>query len=233
LNYRNFAHEQKDVLAPNFALAQPPANIANPLTENSLDHRISIGFQLGTSLLYDVSKKTKFKAGIDFNYTGYNIHAYSVHPVATNILVQTSYDQPYYVNAVSNYSSTPGSSPVNLQNQQLQVSFPLGFDFVLAQSGNFKLSAGTNIQPSYLIVGTAYVASADKKNYVSQSSLLRKWNMSTGFETFASFKTSNSLTMHIGPQFKYQLLSSYKKAFPHQEHLFDFGINFGISKSLR
>jgi hypothetical protein len=74
---------------------------------------------------------------------------------------------------------------------------------------------------------TAYVISTDYKNYAEVPSLTRKWNINTGFETFAGFSIGNT-NWRVGPQVRYQTMSSFKKKYPVEEHLFDFGLKMGI-----
>jgi hypothetical protein len=37
----------------------------------------------------------------------------------------------------------------------------------------------------------------------------------------------------MGPQMRYQLLSSYKEDYPIREHLVDYGFKIGIQKTLK
>lgn len=205
-----------------------------PAPAKSLDHRLAIGFELGGSMIQELNKSVKITAGLQFNYAGYNIKAYSVHPVMATITLNNEITGLQYPHSeISNYSNIKGSNPVILHNQQLQVSLPVGTEVKLFGNKNFQVNVGAIIQPSYVISGIAYLPSIDKRNYLLQSELLRKWNVSTAIETFASFKASNSLTMHIGPQLRYQLLSTYNNKYPAKEHLIDYGIKFGVSKTIK
>jgi hypothetical protein len=234
LSYRDLARELVTVVPPAASLA-PGAGPSNPSVayHHPLDHRKAIGFELGGSVLYDLSKKTKLRAGLQFNYSGYNIHAYKIHPTATTYILQSETGMGYYAHAVSSYSSIPGGKSAILSNRQLQVSLPVGVEFELAQKSKVTWNAAASLQPSYMVVGTAYVASADKRNYISESSLLRNWNVSSALETFVSVKTSSSLTMHLGPQVRYQLISSFRDLYPQKQHLLDFGFKIGVSKKLK
>ena len=51
--------------------------------------------------------------------------------------------------------------------------------------------------------------------------------MNAGFEVFAA-NTSGKIKWRIGPQVRYQTMSSFKKKYPVMEHLFDFGLKLGI-----
>ena len=69
--------------------------------------------------------------------------------------------------------------------------------------------------------------STDYKNYVEVPQLIRRWNISTSFETFAGYSTGK-INWKIGPQVRYQLLSSFQQKYPVKEHIFDFGLKVGI-----
>jgi len=57
--------------------------------------------------------------------------------------------------------------------------------------------------------------------------LIRKWNVNSSFETFAAYSTGK-INWKVGPQVRYQLLSSFQEKYPVKEHLFDFGLKVGI-----
>ena len=79
-----------------------------------------------------------------------------------------------------------------------------------------------------VIKSNAYILSSDGKNYVNDPDLLRKLNMSSNFGFFVSF-TSAKFKWQIGPNVRYQWLSTYKKDYTVKEHLIDYGIRIGIS----
>ena len=70
--------------------------------------------------------------------------------------------------------------------------------------------------------------SADADNYISETPLLRKWNMNAAVETFVTFKPSSGVTLSVGPQLRYQLLSTYKKEYNYTEKLYNIGVKIGL-----
>jgi hypothetical protein len=89
--------------------------------------------------------------------------------------------------------------------------------------------AGT-VQPTYILKDRAFLISTDYKNYVEIPRLIRHWNINTSLETFISYTSRSAKTRwQIGPQVRYQVLSSFKKKYPVKENLFDFGLKVGIS----
>jgi hypothetical protein len=137
---------------------------------------------------------------------------------------------PYSISSISFYGNSPGAQ-LKLRNYSLQISLPVGFEYKLAGNNNVQLNAAATVQPSFVAVNKAYLLSSDNKNYLTQSTLSRKWNMSTNFGTYVSFN-SNKLNWQIGPQVRYQLFSSYTNAYRPAEHLIDYGIRVGVSRIL-
>ena len=87
--------------------------------------------------------------------------------------------------------------------------------------------AGT-LQPTYILSDKAYLISTDFKNYAEVPRLIRHVNLNTSFETFVNY-TSGKTNWQIGPQVRYQVLSSFQNKYPVKENLFDFGVKVGVS----
>ena len=102
----------------------------------------------------------------------------------------------------------------------------------MAGNENLQWNFGVTIQPTYVAGGKSYLISTDRRYYVKETSLLNKWNLNAGFETFLTFK-ANGLTYQIGPQFRTQLFSTNSKKFADEERLLNYGLKFGISKTIK
>lgn len=199
---------------------------------NSIIQKPSIGLEIGGGIISTVLKSVKLKTGLQLNFTQYNSEAFeNSHPVATSITMNTFIGQ-YQESRSTPYSNSDGISPVKLHNETFQVSIPMGMDIKIASLDNLQWSVGATIQPSYVIGGKSYLISSDKRNYIKESSLLNRWNLDAGFETFISYKT-NGLTLQFGPQFRKQLFTTNDKNYFIQEHLTNYGFKFGISKLIR
>ena len=100
--------------------------------------------------------------------------------------------------------------------------------------GNEKIqwNIGATIQPTFIAGGNNYLISSDKRNYVKEPSLLNKWNLNAGLETFITLK-SNGLTWQVGPQFRTQLFSTNSKQYIVEERLLNYGIKLGVSKIIQ
>jgi hypothetical protein len=84
------------------------------------------------------------------------------------------------------------------------------------------------IQPTYVLGDRAYLISTDYKNYSQVPWLMRRWNVNTSLETFVSYSTG-TLRWQVGPQVRYQLLSSFVEKYPVKENLFDYGLKIAVS----
>ena len=109
-------------------------------------------------------------------------------------------------------------------------SIPIGFAIKLSGNNKLEWFAGATVQPTFVMGGKAYLISADRRNYVVDASLIRKWNINTGFETYINYKF-DGFTLQAGPQFRYQLLSTYYKRYTVNENLSNVGLKLGIVKS--
>jgi hypothetical protein len=132
----------------------------------------------------------------------------------------------------SNYGNVLGSNFNRLNNKTIQVSIPIAFDYKLLGNDQIKWYLGASFQPSFVSSGNAYLLSSDYKYFVDDPSMIRKWNFNTSVETFASVKMSERFHFNIGPQFRYQMLSTYSKEYTFSEKLYNVGIKLGITKKL-
>jgi hypothetical protein len=90
------------------------------------------------------------------------------------------------------------------------------------------VGVATTVQPTYVLGDRAYLITTDYKNYAEVPWLMRRWNVNTNLETFVAYSTGK-LKWQVGPQVRYQLLSSFVNKYPVKENLFDFGLKVGIS----
>lgn len=205
-------------------------HLSDDKINNSVIHKARIGYEAGTEMSFNILKKLQFTTGLQLNYSGYNIKANNVHPIIATLILNSETQGQYNVySTMSHYGNSTGTEFTRLKNYSLQASLPIGLQYVFAANDNIKFSAAAAFQPSFIIASQAYLLSTDKKNYLTAPDLFRKWNMNTSFTTYVSF-TSNSFNWQIGPQMRYQLLSTYSKRYQDKEHLINYGIRVGISK---
>jgi hypothetical protein len=205
-------------------------NMADDKTNNSVLHKPKLGYEAGTEMTFNLLKKLQITTGFQMNYSGYNTKANSTHPTISTLMLHS--ETPGFFNAysiMSRYGNGTGTEFTTLKNYSLQASVPIGLQYVLGGNDNIKFITAAAFQPTFIIASRGYLLSSDKRNYITDTDLFRRWNMNTNLSTYVSF-ASNKLNWEIGPQVRYQLLSTYSNRYPVKENLINYGIRIGISK---
>jgi hypothetical protein len=205
-------------------------NFSDEEFNNSVNHKPKIGYEVGTAMSFKIHNKLEFTTGFQINYSGYNIKANNTHPIVSTLSLNTS--TPGFYNTystVSRYGNNTGTELTTLKNYSLQASLPIGLQYKFGGNDNVTFGAAASLQPSYIIASRGYLLSTDKRNYMTDPELFRNWNMNTSLSTYVTF-ASNSLNWQIGPQVRYQLLSTFSNRYPVKENLINYGIRVGISK---
>ncbi|GAO45117.1 hypothetical protein FPE01S_04_03600 [Flavihumibacter petaseus NBRC 106054] len=198
-----------------------------------VDHQPAIGFEFGGAFRYEASRSLVLKTGLQLNLTRYTIEAFAHTPEKATLTLNTAYGyQNDTLVATSNMRNFSGIHPERLQNQYLQIALPIGAELKLFGYSKFQVNLAGSLQPSYLLNANQYLLSSDFTNYVKEPSLIRRWNVATSIEAFFSYQ-SGDLRWQLGPQFRYNLLSTYKKEYPIKENLMEYGVKVGISKTIR
>lgn len=208
-------------------------SINNTDIENAVIQKPSFGVETGLALQYDLFKRVKVKVGVQLNYTRYNTHAFeNYHPVATSLTMNSDNNESVYeVFRTTPFSNKTGLSPVKLHNESYQISLPIGADLKLAAVDDIEWYVGATIQPTIVVYGRSFLLSTDRRNYVQDKSLLNRFNLNAGLETYISFKTSN-YTWQVGPQIRTQIFSTNTKLYSVEERLQNYGFKIAISKKL-
>ena len=194
-------------------------------------HKPALGFELGSSFLYRTSKHVNFKAGIQFNYSRYNIEAYSSYTEKATIALSPYWDADTMVSYTS-VRNLGGYAQQEIANQYFEVSMPIGIEVRLFGNEKLQLNVAGTVQPTYLLNRNSYLITTDYKNYTREPSLVRRWNVNAGVETYVAYNTG-TVRWQLGPQFRYQLLSSYVNKYPIKEYLMEYGFKIGVSKTIR
>ncbi len=201
--------------------------------KEEVNQNAAYNMEVGLALKYNLSEKLSLKMGVQFNSTNYVINAGQLfHPTQTTLLLENSNTGISNLEPHTSYYSNrqaPGNE-TRLFNKTTQFSLPLGLDYQIGKKRNISWYAGASIQPSYVAAGNANLLSADARNYVKMPSLLRTWNANTSFETFVSIETKAGFSVNVGPQFRYQLLSTYSNDYNYSEKLYNIGIKLGITR---
>lgn len=201
-------------------------NLPQQDPENAAIHRAATGFEAGVSVLFPAAKKIKFRTGLQFNYTHYNVNAFNAAPQLTTIRLNYS-----SIQRVTTLNNNYGYYAKDVANETFQISIPVGVEFKLAGKKKVQWDLATNIQPSYLLKASGYLLTNDLKNYVKAPDLLSHLNLNTSLETFIRWN-AGAFSLQAGPQLRYQLFSNARGEYPIREHLVDYGFRIGIVKPL-
>jgi hypothetical protein len=195
-------------------------------------HKPDMGLELGFAFKFPVARSIKLRTGLQFNVTRYDIKAFTYVPERATITLNSGPRGMDSLNTISRHRNLSGGRGRMdwIQNLYYQVSAPVGLEINLSGSKKTKFGIATTLQPTYVLGDRAYLISADYKNYSQVPWLMRRWNVNTSLETFVAYKTG-SVQWQVGPQVRYQLLSSFVEKYPVKENLFDFGLKVGVSLS--
>lgn len=207
---------------------------ANADINNVISQKPGFGIEAGAGLTYAFAKRLQLKAGLQFNYTNYNIDADQTnHPIITTILLNDPVTGYSYsaarTSTTSNVYNSTALQPVTLHNRTYQISIPVGLAYKLSSEKNADWFAGLSAQPTYVFGGNAHLISSDLKSYVSDPSSISSWNLNLGFETYMNFKLG-SYNLQVGPQVRYQVYSTYRKDVALIEKPYAVGLKFGFTK---
>jgi hypothetical protein len=220
---RNFFQYSQYSLSTNAAFARDVKDVVN--------HRPAMGFELGTAMFYPLGKRLNFKAGIQANYNQYQIKAFSSVPEIATYSVNSITSGAAPLSAMSTYRNNGGLSPATIQNEHYMVSLPIGLEYRVSGTNKLNLSVGSTIQPTYVFANYSYLLSSNLQNYAKEPSLNRTWNINGAVEASLNFE-NKGYRWSIAPQFRYQMLSSFKDKYPIKENLMDMGIKVGIIKTI-
>jgi hypothetical protein len=200
--------------------------------KDAVSHKPGLGFEIGTAMFYPLSKKLNFKAGLQANYNHYQIEAYSAVPEIANYGMNNYAFGSYPISAVSFYRNNSGYSPAILRNEHYMISMPVGIDYEIAGTKKLNFSLASTLQPTYVFANYSYLLSTDLKHYAKEPTLNRRWNMNAAIEANINME-KGGFKWSIAPQFRYQMLSSFKEKYPIKENLTDFGIKVGVIKTIK
>jgi hypothetical protein len=229
IGYRNFSSNFSSAASIVNAFAGAPASGS---VDDVVNQKPGLGLEIGVGIVYSAAKNIRFKAGVQANYTNYVINANETnHPTSTNIMLNDlNSGLPYMESRSSTLSNISGYKTTKVHNTTYQLSLPIGFALKLAGNNNLEWYTGATVQPTFVFGGNANLLSFDRNSYVKDPSLIRQWNVNAGIETYIHYKFAGS-TLQIGPQFRYQLGSTYSKKYTLTENLYNIGIKVGVLKN--
>ncbi|MFN9710584.1 MAG: hypothetical protein ACK55K_04165 [Bacteroidota bacterium] len=196
--------------------------------ESSVSHYPATGLETGVSLLKPITKRWILKTGLQLNFSRYNINASKT----TSELVYVTLSQNNGFERNTNIRNGGGLLPKKLMNENLQISLPIGMEFMAAGNEKLSLNISGTIQPSISLYAGGYMVTTNFKNYIPADNLFRRYNVQTGIELFV--KTNiGMIDLQAGPQVRYQALSNTIGEYPIREHLIDYGFKVGVVKKIQ
>jgi hypothetical protein len=223
VSYRKLS-ENKEYMQPTEPGSLDPNVQALYNINDAVTHKPNVGLELGVTAKYPLSENIRLKAGLQFNVSRYDIKAFTSYTEAATM----AFRDGNTTLSASNKRNVGGTDPDWLQNIYYQVSAPVGMEVKFGRSGRTQFGVASTLQPTYMIGDRAYLISTDYKNYVEVPWLVRRWNVNTALETFVTHSTGK-VNWQVGPQVRYQLLSSFISNYPVKENLFDFGLKIGVT----
>jgi hypothetical protein len=207
---------------------QPTSIVALYDVNSVVTHKPDMGLEFGFTEKYSVATNFRVKAGLQFNINRYDIKAFNYPYEVAKFALRSGagVDSLYRISSHRNYGG--GYKSDWLQNFYFEISAPVGVEVDLVGDDKVQFGVAGTIQPTYVLGDRAYLLSTDYKNYALVPWLIRRWNVNTAFETFVSYSTGK-MRWQVGPQIRYQLLSSFVDQYPVKENLFDFGLKVGLS----
>jgi hypothetical protein len=231
VNYRKLSGSSS-IYAPVSEVQSVPLALSfDGAVDQYVHHKPALGFELGNSFLYRASKHINFKAGLQFNYSRYNIEAYSSHPERATIALNNYWNADTIVTYTS-VRNMSGTAQQEIANQYFELSMPVGVEVRLFGNEKLQWNVAGTVQPTYLLNRNSYLITTDYKNYTREPSLVRRWNVNAGVETYIAYNTG-TVRWQLGPQFRYQMLSTYENKYPIKEYLMEYGFKIGVSKTIR
>jgi len=194
---------------------------------SAVTHKPDVGLQIGLSGRYPITKVLKVRGGFQFNINRYDIKAYAFNGEVATIDLNGGPGNST-ISTWTNYRNFNGYRSDWLKNFYFSVSVPIGAELKLFGNSKTNVGVAGTLQPTYVLSDKAYLISTDFKNYAEVPRLIRHVNLNTSFETFVNY-TSGKTNWQVGPQVRYQILSSFQNKYPVKENLFDFGVKVGVT----
>jgi hypothetical protein len=234
-SYRRLSDEKvKEVIQP---AVSPVAATNIPLTGSTADvnsvvrHRPAVGLELGFAALYNISNRLKLKTGVQLNVRQYYIETFQSRTNDLTMVSLINNRGVETINFYSPYNNNTGYKAAQLQNRVYQISIPVGIQWDVLSGRNLGINTEASVQPTMMLNNTSYVLSTDYKHYTNGGQFMRKWNINTSVGINLTYRAGTS-SWQIGPQVRYQHLSTYSNAYPIKEHLMDYGIRLGFTKQI-
>jgi hypothetical protein len=231
MNYRKLIGQRKMSYSTDVKNVPLSLNLKGAAS-SLVTHKPAMGLEVGSAFLYALNKRVSFKTGVQFNYSSYDIEAFSTAGTERATISLRNVRGAEELTSFTRIGNFGGTSIENLKNEYYHLSAPIGLEWTVIGRRKLQVAVAGTLQPTYLLNRNSYLLTSDFKNYTREPSLISRWNTNTSVEAFVSY-TSRGLKFQVGPQFRYQLLSSFKKQYPVREYLMEYGLKFAVSRQVK
>jgi hypothetical protein len=200
-------------------------NMISNESKNLLSKVTSLDIEAGGSVIMNINKFMRLKAGMQLNYSRYHYQNINDGDI---------------IKLANQASSSVNKSNLEQPNIQLSnkntylISMPVGTEFEIVGNRKIKWFVGATIQPGIIL--------NDDKNDFKENSTeskyqngitnnYKKWNCNTSIETFISYKLNSGIILNMGPQFRYRLGSNFDETYLLNGRIFNLGIKLGVTRS--
>jgi hypothetical protein len=198
----------------------------NPENKNSSEAEVgksftNMNFEAGGNIIVPINHNFRLKAGFQVNYYR--------HKQGEAGITETNGIEKYDADVASiNSPLRFESNDDNPGSRTYQFSMPIGADIMLAGDELVQWYAGATIQPGLIMTGDKSIT---QKPELSIKTPGNRWNMNGGIETFINVKLNKLVNINLGPQFRYEIISSYRNQLNFYDRPFQLGFKFGITTS--
>lgn len=234
-SYRKLSDEKvKEVIQPSLnSLPSPPAPLAQPGNINEVvRHKASMGMEVGFGVLYNITNRLKLKTGLQLNIREYQIETFRTASYDRATISLINFRGVENIIRLSPYNNNVGYREATLTNKVYQLAVPLGLQWDVLRAKHWSINTEASIQPTLNLNKDMYLLSTDYKHYAEGNDFVRRWNVNTSVGVNISY-TSGKTNWQIGPQVRYQHLSTYSNKYPIREYLMDYGLRIGFTKALQ
>ena len=230
VGYRVMFKNREDKTVGNTLVAGSAARNAE---ETELVQQAAMNMEAGVGIIKDLGKKLRFKTGLQFNYTDYLTYAQKLdHSTQTSLAVGNQGSVTTLEPYSADYAHIPGNNNSKLHNKTIQLSIPVGLDYKILSNRVLNWYVGASVQPTLVTRANSYLLSSDNNYFVEDQAMIRRVNLNGALESFVSIKTKSGTFINLGPQFRYQLFSTYSKSYLFTEKPYNVGFKIGFTRPL-
>ena len=211
---------EKNEVLTNESLA---ANAMNGSSDKKAFSATTLNLEAGGAVTMNVSKMFRLKAGMQINFTRFE------EPKSEFNAISSTHQQ---VDLISKIDMFQKENNPKINPDLYQISLPIGTEIKIIGNEKIQWIAGATIQPSFLMNNRDNATSSETTINKNEPFAMRRWNVNSSIETYLSYQVHPGIIINVGPQLRYQWLSTFNREIPKGiDKLYNFGLKFGISRN--